>query len=290
MMHTVGGGASIRGLEFLLRLHKHFHARQRFPQSFYNKVDQFFLAWYEYTPKELARRTRSIVTDRGDYKMREAHEATVYHSVALLASAEIRDEIFIKCSEDDDEGDEEVFVQAYMAFVYAIHLIGQTTHESPSEKDINLADRLFRFYVRTYSGLSDRFLYYKNHCLVHLAGEARAYGSHLGGFDAYDYENFLGKFRNNNLIRSGREVLTQVYNRLCSRAAFPSPRDPATGKLLKVAPSLDAEGDAMREIGSMNLPPNTVLAVKLKNTSDQTALKKQSVTCEGFTITNRLES
>lgn len=284
-MHTIGGGASIRGLEFLLRLHKHFPARAKYSPAFYNKVDSYFLAWYENTPKEFARRTRSFVTDRTDYKMREAHECTVYHSVALLASAEIRDEMFIKAAEDEEE-EEEVYVEAYMAFVYGIHLIGQTTHESPSEKDINLADKLFRFYVRTYSALSDKFLYYKNHCLVHLAGEARANRSHLGGFDAYEYENFLGKFRNKNLIRSGREVLTQVYNRLCSRAAFPTPRDPVSGKLLKVAPNIDAEGEAMRKIGSMDLPPNTIRSEKLINSSG-TPVAKPSVTCEGFVVTNR---
>lgn len=286
-MHTVGGGASIRGFEFLLRLHEHFHARDRFPQAFYDEVDQYFMAWYAYTPKEFARRTRSIVTDRKDLKMREAHEATVYHSVALLAVAEIRDQIFIKtAAEEGEDEDEEVYAKAYMGFVYAMHLIGQTTHESPSNKDINLADKLLRNYVRTYSSLSERFLYYKNHCLIHLAGEARAYGSHLGGFDAYVYENFLGKFRNNNLIKSGREVLTQVYNRLCSRAAYPSPRDPLTGKLLKVAPSLDAEAEAMKEIGSMDLPPNTVRWEKLTN-QEGGPLAKQSVMCEGFCITNR---
>jgi hypothetical protein len=214
LMHTVGGGASVRGLEFLLRLHKQFPARERFPPAFYNRVDACFVEWSKRTPKELARRTRSFITDRGDLKMREAHEMTVYHSVALLAVTEIREEIFVKFSNEEDE-DEEVYAEAYMAFVYGIHLIGQTTHESPSKEDIKLADNLFRFYVKTFSDFSKQFLYYKNHCLIHLAGEATAYNSHLGGFDAYEYENFLGKFRNRNLIRSGREVLTQVYNRLC---------------------------------------------------------------------------
>lgn len=287
MMHTIGGGASLSGLEFLLRLHKHFPARERFPKELYKLVDRYFLAWYQCTPQELARRSRSFITDRGDYKMREAHEVTMYHSVALLAVPEIRDEISVAyIDEDDFDESEEAPVEAYMAFVYAMHLIGHTTHESPSQKDMGQADKLLRTYVSTFSKISPKFLTYKNHCLIHLAGEARAYGSHLGGFDAYDYENFLGKFRNDDLIRSGREVLTQVYNRLVTRAAFPSPRNPVTGKVLKVVPSLEAEADALMEIGRLDLPHNTVLVEKLKNPSG-TLVAKQSITCAGFTVTNR---
>lgn len=282
-MHTLGGGASIRSLEFLLRLHEHFPAGQTFPSDFYDEVDRHFTEWSKQTPKELARRVRNFTTDRKDYKMIEAQEVTFYHSVALLGVDTIRNSIIEKFQADAEELDDGscggiVFVEAYMSFVYAMHLIGQSTHSPPSEKDIKKADRLLRFFVATYKQLSHRFLYYKMHCLIHLANEAKAYNSHLGGFDAFDYENFLGRFRDQTLIRNGREVLKQVYNRLTQAAAHGLPKK--NGRVLKVIPTVEAEAEAMRAHGSMDLPPNTILYDKLDR-------KKKCVTCEGFTLTAR---
>lgn len=282
-MHTLGGGASTRSLEFLLRCHESFPAGQRFGNLFYNEVDTHFTEWSKHTPKELARRVRNFTTDRNELKMREAHEMTVYYSVPLMAVDSIRKQIIDKFESDADEVEGGsfggiVFVEAYLSFVYAIHLIGQSTHQAPSKKDMKIADKLLRFYVSTFKTLHGRFMYYKIHCLIHLANEARVYNSHLGGFDAYEYENFLGRFRDDTFIRNGNEVLTQVYNRLVQSAAHSLPK--RDGKPLDEIPTVEAEAAAMREHGSMDLPNNTVIRVKI----DQ---KKKSVQCEGFTITIR---
>lgn len=282
-MHTVGGGDSIASLEFLLRLHASFPAGAAFGNRFYETVDRHFTEWSKRTPKELARRVRNFTTDRKEYKMIEAQEVTFYHSIALLAVDGIRNEIIAKFEPDSEEVADGsnggiVFVEAYMSFVYAMHLIGQSTHAAPSARDIKKADKLLRFFVATFLTLSPRFLSYKMHCLIHFANEARVFQSHLGGFDAYDYENFLGRFRDRTLIRNGREVLKQVYNRLTQAAAHALPK--ANGKVLKVIPTVAAEAEAVKAFGSMDLPSNTVLSDKLQQ-------KKKSVKCEGFTVTTR---
>lgn len=282
-MHTIGGGDSIASLEFLLRLHASFPADAAFGNAFYDMVDRHFTEWSKRTPKELARRVRNFTTDRKEYKMIEAQEVTFYHSIALLAVEDVRNGIIAKFEKDaDDVMDGShggiVFVEAYMSFVYAMHLIGQSTHASPSARDVKKAEKLLRFFVMTFMTLTPRFLTYKMHCLIHFANEARVYQSHLGGFDAYDYENFLGRFRDKTLIRNGNEVLKQVYNRLTQAAAHSLPK--ANGKVLKVIPTVEAEAEAMKAHGSMDLPANTVLSDKLKQ-------KKKSVKCEGFTVTTR---
>jgi hypothetical protein len=124
--------------------------------------------------------------------------------------------------------------------------------------------------------MDESFLKYKNHCLIHLANEARVYNSHLGGLDAYPFENFLGIFRR-KLVKSGKSVLTQCYNRLQELSFHSLARD-ENDELQQYDIDTDRAAEIMIRNGSMFLPAHTVVSKEMNR-------KNKYVKCVGFTVT-----
>lgn len=265
-MHTVGGGAALDAFETLFGLSGVSAAKIR--KETMVLVNQYMDAWADNTPYEFGRNVKSF-DNRNMWKMREAHQALVYHSIALLALDDLRAEVG------------EAKAVAFTALVVAVHLIGQTTHESPSAKDMKEADRLFRHYVEVFQEYDgNTFLKYKNHCLIHLGHEAQVYKSHMGGLDAYPFENFLGLFRD-TLIKSGKNVLGQCYRALKDNSYHCLPtRDDTYGELEEYDIDNDAVAECMIKTKTMNLPVTTIV-----EKSVQHGVKLKFVKCIGFKLT-----
>lgn len=264
-MHTVGGGVALRAFETIFQLDPKGRKAPKIGADVMVKVNMHMNAWSASTPMELARNVQSFER-RKHWKMREAHEALVYHSIPLMGLRWLRQ----KVQEDK--------ANAFIALVYGVHLIGRTTHQSPSDTDIKHSDTLLRHYVRIMvKGFTKEWLIYKNHCLIHLATESKVYGSHLGGVDAYPFENFLTVFRK-KLIKSGKGVLTQCYNRLKELSYHSLSRD-ENDELEDYDIDTDRVAQLMIKHGSMELPAQTILKKHVNSTS-----KKKYVKCLGFTV------
>jgi hypothetical protein len=262
-MHIVGGGAVQYAFQFMFGIGKKRFIRLEPPNTIAT-INVYMDKWSKFTPKEMARDVRTF-QQMGNWKMREAHECLNYHAVALFGVEDFRTAI----GED--------LVGAFMGFVVAMHLIYRKTHESPSALDIKVADDLLRKYVATFvEEFSPAFLKYKNHALIHLAGEADAYQSHLGGLDAFPFENFLSIFRR-QLVRTGRGVIQQCYNRLTKLAHHTLSRD-AFGNIQEYKVTEDDEVNAMLEQGTIDLPQERVIKASVDRG------KNKFIRCKGFEI------
>lgn len=239
-------------------------------------VEAYTEAWVR--PKEICRDPFPI-RNMKKVKMRVAHNYLTYVLIPLLSVDEIREAIqeVPRFAEMCDVAD------LLMCFVVAVHLICMTRHDSPSEEDIIFADECLNSYVRGMLwvfGFS--FMNYKDHCLIHLAAEAKRMKSHMGGFNAYPFENFLGLLRR-IYVRSGKNVLKQVYNKLAKKAYFGSLNEsPTDGSPIG---EVDVEDDVWvnlaKEHGSLEFPQWTVLD------SHTEGKGKKYVTCRGFELTLR---
>jgi hypothetical protein len=264
VMHIVGGGAAKYAFQFMFGLGKKGIVRLE-PPSTLGKMNDYIQAWSQRTPKEMARDVRSF-QEMDKWKMRESHECLNYHSVALFGVEEHREAV----GED--------LVEAFMGFVVAMHLICQKTHECPSPRDFQVADELLKRYVDTFvDEFSPKFLTYKNHCLVHLSGEAEAYQSHLGGLDAFPFENFLSIFRR-HLIRTGKGVIEQCYNRLIELAHHTLPRD-SSGNIREFEITEESQVQAMLKVGTLDLPAETVVRVELDRAKKFIQFKGFEISC-----------
>lgn len=251
-MHNVGGGAVKYGFEFLFGIED---KRRTFaiPRGLMEEVNLYMKAWGKYTPKEFAREVRCFVY-MDKWKMREAHECLVYHSIALLSIRHLREAL--------NENREEDVCHAFKCFALAIHTIDRHTHEAPSEHDINFAEECLHEYVTTFhQEFKDGFMTYKNHCLIHLAGDARVFGAHLGSTSAYPFENFLSIFRR-HLVKSGKNVLKQIENKLLGFSANRLPRNSLSGDLKDFSIPEEDHVEAMKRVGSTHLPSMTIIGTK----------------------------
>lgn len=294
-MHEVGGGAAMTGLGHVFgttedntQAKKDENKRKKkkrkkaqkqedkdddqVPEATKNLVDAYAKAWKK--PREIGRDVLSI-RKVGSSKMRVAHNYVTYFVIPLFSVEEIRTSIqnvpaFREICDVPD---------LFMCFVNSLHLICMTRHDSPSEEDITFAKECLNSYVRgMFLVFGFAFMNYKNHCLLHLADEARFYMSHTGGFNAYPFENFLGLLRR-LYVKSGKNVLKQVYNKLRQKAYFGSLTDnPLDGLLGEVDLPDDVLVDLVKKHGSMDFPQWTVL-------DSNTGKGRKYVTCRGFEVT-----
>lgn len=263
-MHTVGGGAATNAFEHVFGLDSNGQRAPRVGVETMVEVNMFMVAWSLNTPYELARNVSSF-EKRITWKMREAHQALIYHSIPLMGMKGIREKVG------------ESKATAFLALVYAMHLIGQTTHDCPSKKDIDTAAELLRHYVETMVQIEgEEFLTYKNHCLIHLANEARVYQTHLGGIDAYPYENFLSLFRR-QLIKTGKGVLVQCYRALKELSFHFLPQN-EEGEIDEYDVGNDAMAECMIRCKSMQLPSTTILEKCVNR-------RFKFIKCLGFKVT-----
>lgn len=265
-MHTVGGGAAIEAFEAVFGIDPKSKAAPKIGVRLMVLVNMYMEAWSDNTPKEMGRNVRGL-DKRNMWKMREAHQALTYQSIPLMAIDEVREKV----------GEEKA--TAFIALAYAVHLIGGTRHDPPSEADFNAADDLFRHYVKVcVKNEGKEFLTYKNHCLVHLANEARFYNTHLGGVDAYPFENFLSVFRR-QLVKSGKSVLEQCYNSL-KKISYHALARNEQNEIEEYSIDSDTLAAAMVENGSMHLPATTIISKELDRAN-------QLVQCLGFVVTTK---
>lgn len=263
-MHTVGGGAAIDAFEHLFGLDSKGRGAPKVGVQMMVDVNLYMVAWAAKTPYELARNVSSFER-RGMWKMREAHQALVYHSIALMGLKNLREKVG------------ETRAVAFVGLVVAVHLIGQTTHSSPSKRDVDAAERLLKHYVETLVQIDgEAALTYKNHCLVHLANEARVYKTHLGGIDAYPFENFLSIFRQ-KLVKTGKGVLAQCYRAL-KEMSYHSLAQNEEGQLEEYDVDNDAMAECMINYKSMELPSTTIV-----EKSTDRGIK--FIKCVGFKLT-----
>lgn len=275
-MHNIGGGAALTAVGCVFGTDKDITGRT-VQQNVLNLVDAYTEAWPK--PKEISRDPFPI-RKLANVKMRVAQNYVTYMLIPLLCVDKIREGIqrVPKFKETCDVAD------LLMCFVTAIHLICMTRHDAPSKQDMIFAEECFNSYVRgMFLIFGFKFMTYKNHCLLHLAGEARALMSHMGGFNAYPFENFLGHLRR-IYVRSGKNVLKQVYNKLCKKAYHGSFNEDADdeGHLGKVDIDDEAWINLAKKHGSLSFPEWTVLDSNLGSKG-----RRQYVTCRGFELTLR---
>ena len=157
-------------------------------------------------PCELVRDSQDF-THMHHWKMREAHDALFYNALALANSKAIRDLL-------QPISDTDLKIDGLLDLIVGLRLIYCTSHECPSKADLDTAATLLRsFFDHTREVYTNHVITYKLHCILHLVEEVRYHGAHLGSFDAYPFENFLGWFRK-HLIKHGKCVLRQCVNNL----------------------------------------------------------------------------
>lgn len=273
-MHNIGGGAALTAIGCVFGTDDNITKATVQPEVL-NLVDAYTEAWPK--PKEIGR-DPFPVRNLANVKMRVAHNYITYMVIPLLCVDKIREAIqrVPQFKETCDVAD------LLMVFVTAIHLICMTTHESPSKYDITFAEECFNSYVRgMFLIFGFKFMTYKNHCLLHLAGEARALKSHMGGFNAYPFESFLGYLRR-VYVRTGKNVLKQVYNKLVKKAYHGSLNEDSTndGRHSKVEIDDEAWVKLAKEHGSLNFPQWTVF-------DSNVGKGRKYVTCRGFELTTK---
>lgn len=270
-MHMVGGGAVQEGLEAMFGLNeKNYEVQQKdVGNCIVNLVDAYFEKWDK--PREFVRQCGTL-RKISEWKMRMGHNAVMYHMIGILAVEEIRrnvDRASARASVSD----------LFMCFVIAMRLIGMTTHQAPSPSDITFARECLNSYVKGFTRIFGiKFLTAKNHLLIHLADEAEFYNSHLGGFNAYPFENFMNGIRR-RMVKTPKNPLAQVYNHL-AKAAFHA--DEGENSLGEIGARIkeDALLRAVKCHGSLELPSWTV---ELCNVGPN-GKGRQFVKCRGFEI------
>lgn len=269
-MHMVGGGAVQEGLDALFGMDSKYKTQhEAVGNTIVNLVDAYFEAWDK--PREFVRQCGSL-KKKNEWKMRMGHNAVMYHMIGILAIEEIRRRV--------DRASPRVSVSdLFMCFVIAMRLIGMTTHQAPSPSDITFARECLNSYVKGYTRVFGiHFLTAKNHLLIHLADEAEFYQSHLGGFNAYPFENFMNGIRR-RMVKTPKKPLAQVYNHL-TKAAFHA--DEGENSLGEVGARIkeDALLQAVKRHGSLHLPSWTVESCNV----GPNGKGRQFVQCRGFEI------
>lgn len=273
-MHNVGGGAALTAVGCVFGVDRNI-TKSTVPGHVLNLVEAYTQAWVK--PKEIGRDPFPI-RDMTKVKMRVAHNYVTYMLIPLLSVDNIREAIqnVPQFKENCDVAD------LLMCFVVSIHLICMTRHDCPSEQDLIFAKECLNSYVRgMLLVFGFRFMNYKDHCLLHLSDEARLLGSHMGGFNAYPFESFLGLLRR-IYVRSGKNVLIQVYNKLVKKAYHGSFNEaPVEGSnVTQVDVVDDVWVNLAKKHGSMDIPQWTVLDSKVGK-------GRQYVTCVGFELNLR---
>ena len=279
-MHTIGGGVAKNVYEHLLSLIPvHDDTQTHVSKLAVKTANVFMNQWRK--PCEFCRDARDFA-NRHLWKMREASEALLYSGPALMNNAVIRDLL------EPDKDNKQYKAEEFMKLIIGLRLIAGTTHDSPSEADRNLARELLKgYFEHSKTVYTEASITYKLHCLLHLSNECAHFKAHLGSFDAYPFENFLGWLRN-NLIFTGKSVLQQFINSLrrirkhkISGSILGTDFTSESGKqdLLQCTRMMkDVQLELVKKCGTLDIPSHTVLSC-----DEKTGILR----CSGFTITNR---
>lgn len=129
MMHNTGGGSVAGALMEILGITKIGGSSSTvgIGDDNFSQINDYMDAWGANTPYEMARRVRNF-SEMSKWKMSEAYQCLIYHSVAIFSREE-----FVEMITGLHQDQTREVVEAYMHKVAAFHLIGGHTHEAPSK-------------------------------------------------------------------------------------------------------------------------------------------------------------
>lgn len=154
-------------------------------------------------PSELARKPRSLAEiDR--WKATEFRQFLLYTGLVAL----------------DDAVHPNIY-QNFLLLSVGIHIL--LNERLANEYNQYAHDLLQTFVIHFYQVYGDDMAVYNVHCLVHLANEAKKFGS-LDNISAFPFENFLSKLK--KMVRKPTFPLAQIIRRLSEQTE--SQKDPKT--------------------------------------------------------------
>ena len=269
-MHAIGGGVA---KECIYHLFDHAKARKRMTPLHTLLLNTYMRKWKKIC--EVVREVRDF-SKMEKWKMREAHEFLMYLAVAFCNMPKFQ-KIF------QDPGDSKKCVDALLSLIIGCHLIGGNFQTKPSQTDLDTAKRCFIKYLdHCVAVYGEATITYKFHLLCHLVEECIHFACHLGAFDAYAFENFLGVFRR-NYVRTGKEVLIQIINHMKKDELYgrSSEIQPSDSKDVFFRPkkkadfqeARDFELNLVKKLKSLEIPPTTIIS-----------FSTDTLQCHGMTI------
>ena len=109
-------------------------------------------------------------------------------------------------------------IEHYSLFLCLHYAIRILISEALGKTHSYYAEELLQHFVKTFPILYGKeFLSYNVHGLLHIAEDARQFGS-LDSFSAFRFENHLGKLK--RFLKSGANSLVQIHNRLSEQRLY----------------------------------------------------------------------
>lgn len=162
------------------------------------KLDDLYVSYKPYVPKEFERKPRSIITGFSDFKAVEFRFGLLYAGVVMFKNVV-----------------GEPLYKHFLKFFVAVRLLSaQATYLVYAD----FAQQLLDEFVAEYSTIYDPAeLVYNVHGVMHIVDDARKYGP-LYSFSAYRYENHMREIK--KLIKKPQQVLQQLYRRFAEIEAI----------------------------------------------------------------------
>ena len=202
-MHLVCQGVVRRIITFWLRgpIHKDTMA-SRLPARMVSALSTRLINLAAFVPQELARKPRAVAElDR--WKATEFRQFLLYTGMVVLPGI-VNNEVF----------------NHFMKLSVAITLLCSSRYcEDPVANDY--AQKLLVSFVELAKLLyGPGFMVYNVHCLVHLAADAKQFGS-LDGISAFPFENHLKHLK--RMVRKTSLPLPQIVRRISEQRAISKP-------------------------------------------------------------------
>lgn len=168
-----------------------------------HQISASLVALKQNIPSEFARKPRSLAEiDR--WKATEFRQFLLYTGLVAL----------------DDAVHPNIY-QNFLLLSVGIHIL--LNERLANEYNQYAHDLLQTFVIHFYQVYGDDMAVYNVHCLVHLANEAKKFGS-LDNISAFPFENFLSKLK--KMVRKPTFPLAQIIRRLSEQTE--SQKDPKT--------------------------------------------------------------
>lgn len=168
-----------------------------------HQISASLVALKQNIPSEFARKPRSLAEiDR--WKATESRQFLLYTGLVAL----------------DDAVHPNIY-QNFLLLSVGIHIL--LNERLANEYNQYAHDLLQTFVIHFYQVYGDDMAVYNVHCLVHLANEAKKFGS-LDNISAFPFENFLSKLK--KMVRKPTFPLAQIIRRLSEQTE--SQKDPKT--------------------------------------------------------------
>jgi hypothetical protein len=228
-------------------------------------------AWSKLTPKEFGRKMSSL-DYFGMWKSVLYRQFFMYYMPALMHT---ENEINFDSRKRE----------AVLNIILGYRLVTGNTHKPVP--DLHLAkskELLCRAFEQMKQLSGGSWCTYKCHCISHITDDAKNFQCHLGSLSAYPYESQMVHFRRMRL--QGTNVIQQIANRLMEKGHLEDfdnenacNYDDESFESFYERITRNATSSEMSVSDILDIPPFFV--------NDFNA-KRQTVQCEGFTITNKL--